>query len=117
MGLRQLSAPSCAPTLAGPTSRQRIQRWPRPARPTTLDPGSPPGSHATLHDAVDFFVIALVTATYGGIAASAMGLGQILFIVFTALAVAGFPGPGSAGLRPETGPTNPAMQHFHERPP
>lgn len=48
-----------------------------------------PGSHATLHDAVVFFVIALVAATYGGIGASAVGLGQILFIVFTALAVAG----------------------------
>ncbi len=43
-----------------------------------------------LHYAVVFFVIALIAALFGfgGIAASAMGIGKILFIVFAVLAVA-----------------------------
>lgn len=43
-----------------------------------------------LHYAVVFFVIALVAAVFGfgGIAASAVGVGQILFFVFAVLAVA-----------------------------
>lgn len=43
-----------------------------------------------LHYAVVFFVIALVAALFGfgGIAAGAMGIGKILFLVFIVLAVA-----------------------------
>ena len=43
-----------------------------------------------LHYAVVFFVIALVAALFGfgGIAAGAMGIGKILFVVFIVLAVA-----------------------------
>ena len=43
-----------------------------------------------LHYAVVFFVIALIAALFGfgGIAASAMGIGKILFVVFAVLAVA-----------------------------
>ena len=45
-----------------------------------------------LHYAVVFFVIALIAALFGfgGIAASAMGIGKILFVVFTVLAVVSF---------------------------
>lgn len=45
-----------------------------------------------LHYAVVFFVIALIAALFGfgGIAASAMGIGKILFVVFAVLAVASF---------------------------
>jgi len=50
------------------------------------------GLHAMLHYAVVFFVIALVAALFGfgGIAASAIGIGKILFVVFAVLAVASF---------------------------
>lgn len=43
-----------------------------------------------LHYAIVFFVIALIAALFGfgGIAASAVGIGKILFIVFIILAVA-----------------------------
>ena len=42
-----------------------------------------------LHYAVVFFVIALIAALFGfgGIAASAMGIGKVLFVVFAFLAV------------------------------
>ena len=45
-----------------------------------------------LHYAVVFFVIALIAAVFGfgGIAASAVGIGKILFIIFAILAVASF---------------------------
>ena len=45
-----------------------------------------------LHYAVVFFVIALIAALFGfgGIAASAVSIGKILFIVFAILAVASF---------------------------
>ena len=45
-----------------------------------------------LHYAIVFFVIALIAALFGfgGIAASAVGIGKILFIVFAVLAVASF---------------------------
>ena len=45
-----------------------------------------------LHYAIVFFVIALIAAMFGfgGIAASAVGIGKILFIVFAVLAVASF---------------------------
>lgn len=45
-----------------------------------------------LHYAVVFFVIALVAALFGfgGIAAGAMDIGKLLFIVFAVLAVASF---------------------------
>lgn len=45
-----------------------------------------------LHYAVVFFVIALIAAVFGfgGIAASAVGIGKILFFVFAVLAVASF---------------------------
>jgi uncharacterized membrane protein YtjA (UPF0391 family) len=51
-----------------------------------------PRSHTMLHYAVVFFVIALIAAVFGfgGIAASAVGIGKILFIVFAVLAVASF---------------------------
>ena len=45
-----------------------------------------------LHYAVIFFVIALIAAlfVFGGIAASAAGIGKLLFVVFAVLAVASF---------------------------
>ena len=45
-----------------------------------------------LHYAVVFFIIALIAALFGfgGIAASAVEIGKILFIVFAILAVASF---------------------------
>jgi uncharacterized membrane protein YtjA (UPF0391 family) len=45
-----------------------------------------------LHYAVVFFVIALVAALFGfgGIAAGAVSIGKLLFIVFIVLAVASF---------------------------
>lgn len=45
-----------------------------------------------LHYAVVFFVIALIAALFGfgGIAASASGIAQILFFIFIVLAVASF---------------------------
>ena len=45
-----------------------------------------------LHYAVVFFVIALIAALFGfgGIAASAVGIGKILFLVFPVLAIASF---------------------------
>ena len=45
-----------------------------------------------LHYAVVFFVIALIAAVFGfgGIAASAAGIAQVLFFVFIVLAVASF---------------------------
>ena len=47
---------------------------------------------AMLHYAVVFFVIALIAALFGfgGIAASAVGIAKILFVVFAILAVASF---------------------------
>lgn len=47
---------------------------------------------AMLHYAVVFFVIALIAALFGfgGIAASAVGIAKILFIVFAVLAIASF---------------------------
>jgi uncharacterized membrane protein YtjA (UPF0391 family) len=52
----------------------------------------PPQEPAMLHYAVVFFVIALIAALFGfgGIAASAVGIAKILFIVFAVLAVASF---------------------------
>lgn len=45
-----------------------------------------------LHYAVVFFIIALVAALFGfgGIAASAVGIGKILFMVFAVLAIVSF---------------------------
>jgi uncharacterized membrane protein YtjA (UPF0391 family) len=45
-----------------------------------------------LHYAIVFFVIALIAALFGfgGIAASAVGIGKILFFVFAVLAVLSF---------------------------
>ena len=45
-----------------------------------------------LHYAVVFFVIALIAAVFGfgGIASSAVGIAQILFMIFLILAVASF---------------------------
>lgn len=45
-----------------------------------------------LHYAVVFFVIALIAALFGfgGIAAGAMGIGKVLFLVFAVLAVVSF---------------------------
>lgn len=45
-----------------------------------------------LHYAIVFFVIALIAALFGfgGIAASAVGIGKILFIIFAVLAIATF---------------------------
>jgi uncharacterized membrane protein YtjA (UPF0391 family) len=45
-----------------------------------------------LRYAVIFFVIALIAAVFGfgGIASSAVGIGQILFLIFAVLAVASF---------------------------
>ena len=45
-----------------------------------------------LHYAVVFFVIALIAALFGfgGIAASAAGIAQVLFFIFVALAIISF---------------------------
>lgn len=45
-----------------------------------------------LHYAVVFFVIALIAALFGfgGIAASAVGIAKMLFVVFIVLAIASF---------------------------
>ena len=45
-----------------------------------------------LHYAIVFFVLALIAAVFGfgGIAASAVGIAKILFLVFIVLAVASF---------------------------
>ena len=45
-----------------------------------------------LHYAVVFFVIALIAALFGfgGIAAGAISIGKILFVVFAVLAIASF---------------------------
>ena len=45
-----------------------------------------------LHYAVVFFVIALIAALFGfgGIAASAVGIAKILFMVYAVLAIASF---------------------------
>lgn len=45
-----------------------------------------------LHYAVVFFVIALVAAVFGfgGIAAGAVSIGKLLFVVFIVLAIASF---------------------------
>jgi uncharacterized membrane protein YtjA (UPF0391 family) len=45
-----------------------------------------------LRYSIAFFIIALIAAVFGfgGIAASAVGIGQILFFVFAVLAVASF---------------------------
>lgn len=45
-----------------------------------------------LHYAVVFFVIALIAALFGfgGIAASAVGIAKILFVIFLVLAIASF---------------------------
>jgi uncharacterized membrane protein YtjA (UPF0391 family) len=50
------------------------------------------GSLDMLHYAVVFFVIALVAALFGfgGIAASAIEIGKILFVIFAVLAVFSF---------------------------
>jgi uncharacterized membrane protein YtjA (UPF0391 family) len=49
-------------------------------------------SQDMLHYAVVFFIIALIAAVFGfgGIAASAVSIGKILFIVFAVLAIASF---------------------------
>jgi uncharacterized membrane protein YtjA (UPF0391 family) len=51
-----------------------------------------PKESTMLHYAVVFFVIALIAALFGfgGIAASAVGIAKILFVVFAILAVASF---------------------------
>jgi uncharacterized membrane protein YtjA (UPF0391 family) len=51
-----------------------------------------PQEPTMLHYAVVFFVIALIAAIFGfgGIAASAVGIAKILFIVFAVLAVGSF---------------------------
>jgi uncharacterized membrane protein YtjA (UPF0391 family) len=45
-----------------------------------------------LHYAVVFFVIALVAALFGfgGIAASAVGIAKVLFVIFLVLAIVSF---------------------------
>jgi uncharacterized membrane protein YtjA (UPF0391 family) len=84
-----------------------LRLTPRPARRRTLKfCGSPTptsiridlsAAHLNrefvmLHYAVVFFVIALIAALFGfgGIAASAVGIAKILFVVFAVLAVASF---------------------------
>jgi uncharacterized membrane protein YtjA (UPF0391 family) len=69
-------------------------RWP----PRKINPGlrncAAPAreEYAMLHYAVVFLVIALIAAVFGfgGIAASAAGIAQILFVVFLILAIASF---------------------------
>ena len=71
--------------------RPRSGAIPAPAsRPTgsRLNQRSP----NLLHYAVVFFVIALIAAVFGfgGIAASAVGIAKILFVIFIVLALASF---------------------------
>ena len=70
---------------ASRTNRAASPHFPGVAAPIVQEP-------AMLHYAVVFFVIALIAALFGfgGIAASAMGIGKILFVVFAVLAVASF---------------------------
>ncbi len=65
--------------------------WLRGMLRSTLKATFSTGLHM-LHYAVVFFVIALIAAAFGfgGIAASAVGIGKILFIVFLILAIASF---------------------------
>jgi uncharacterized membrane protein YtjA (UPF0391 family) len=62
----------------------------------TANPGAHPAPllrrYAMLHYAVVFFVIALIAALFGfgGIAAGAMEIGKLLFVVFAVLAVASY---------------------------
>jgi uncharacterized membrane protein YtjA (UPF0391 family) len=60
--------------------------------PDAASPTLPPQETFMLHYAVVFFVIALIAALFGfgGIAAGAIEIGKILFIVFAVLAVASF---------------------------
>jgi uncharacterized membrane protein YtjA (UPF0391 family) len=53
---------------------------------------APTGEPAMLHYTVVFLVIALIAAVFGfgGIAASAVGIAKILFVVFLVLALASF---------------------------
>ena len=73
------------------------------ASPASLPPSPrgawPPRYHiatleiaTVLHYAVIFFVIALIAAVFGfgGIASSAVGIAQILFLIFLVLAVVSF---------------------------
>jgi uncharacterized membrane protein YtjA (UPF0391 family) len=68
------------------THRTHAQRHP-PAR--RLACAQPPGGPTLLYYAVVFFVIALVAAVFGfgGIAAGAVGIGKLLFVVFLVMAV------------------------------
>jgi uncharacterized membrane protein YtjA (UPF0391 family) len=58
----------------------------------SIKAANPTKEIAMLHYAVVFFVIALIAALFGfgGIAASAVGIAKILFVVFAILAVASF---------------------------
>ena len=75
---------------AGDTASRHSKTDPQFKYPGAVHP--PHQEPAMLHYAVVFFVIALIAALFGfgGIAAGAMGIGKILFVVFAVLAVATF---------------------------
>lgn len=68
------------------------QRWSLRTVRRVRNSRSPPKEYALLHYAVVFLVIALIAAVFGfgGIAAGAVGIAKILFVVFLVLAAASF---------------------------
>jgi uncharacterized membrane protein YtjA (UPF0391 family) len=88
-GASRLSQPlAAAPTLGSPQNGTGTPPAPQQDNPSSAPHWSP----AMLHYAVVFFVIALIAAVFGfgGIAASAVGIAKILFVVFAVLAIASF---------------------------
>jgi|SRR5687767_13734954 uncharacterized membrane protein YtjA (UPF0391 family) len=83
-----LAADRRRPAQHADCATQRIIRCVR--RPPQRAPICSIGGWPMLHYAVVFFVIALIAALFGfgGIAASAVGIAKILFIVFAVLTVA-----------------------------
>jgi uncharacterized membrane protein YtjA (UPF0391 family) len=92
-----VSAASYLPQRHGPTHQRPGSRWPALRLLATLA-GKAVAFHRMnqefpmLHYAVVFFVIALIAAVFGfgGIAAGAVEIGKLLFLVFAVLAVISF---------------------------
>jgi uncharacterized membrane protein YtjA (UPF0391 family) len=89
-----LSAVSYSDLPRRPTGARAALRWAAQPRLPKLcsPPHHIPQEPTMLHYAVVFFVIALIAAVFGfgGIAASAAGIAQVLFFVFIVLAVGSF---------------------------
>jgi uncharacterized membrane protein YtjA (UPF0391 family) len=95
--LPTLLTPPRQASLSPPRTAKATLDASQPAQPADAAKSRARAAHVTrsfpmLHYAVVFFVIALIAALFGfgGIAASAAGIGKILFIVFAVLAVASF---------------------------